>query len=292
MRVGLIGGTGLEDRLVSSGLVSVSERVTPDTPFGRASSPVSLGRVGEVPVAFVQRHGPKHLIPPHHVPHRANIFSLKLVGVTHILATGAVGSLREEIRPGELVICDQLIDRTDGRERTFFDHAAVHAEFADPFCPVMRKWLIGAAGRVEVKTHARGTYVTMEGPSFSTRAESNMHRLLGADVVGMTALPEARLAREAEIAYALIALATDYDCWRPHPADAPAESLLAEIIGNLTKATDAAIRLVGAALADAGALRAPSPAHEALKLGIFTHKEHIDRAEVERLRPLWGRYFS
>lgn len=311
MRIGILGGSGLEDRLSASGLLSSHDLVTIDTPFGPPSAPIAVGTLAgtDIQVAILKRHGQGHTIPPHMVPYRANIFALKSLGVTHLVATGAVGSLRDEIRPGGVLLADQFIDRTTGAgmradNRTFFNHAAVHVEFADPCCPVMRHWLQAAAPRLTggvnqkgIEVYPEGTYVCIDGPSFSTRAESEMHRAFGADVVGMTALPEARLAREAEIAYALIALPTDYDCWKqriPKPGQPP-DSLLMEIIGNLHRSADAAARLIEAALRDVSMLRAESgaasPAHDALKLGIWTKKDLIPPAEVERLRPIWRRYF-
>lgn len=313
MRIGILGGSGLEDRLSASGLLPSHDLVTIDTPFGPPSAPIAVGTLAgtDIQVASLKRHGQGHTIPPHLVPYRANIFALKALGVTHLVATGAVGSLRDEIRPGGVLLVDQFIDRTTGAgargdNRTFFNHAAVHVEFADPCCPVMRQWLQAAAPHVNekgIEVYPDGTYVCIDGPTFSTRAESEMHRAMGADVVGMTALPEARLAREAEIAYALIALPTDYDCWKQRPPtkpkpgqnSAPPDSLLMEIIGNLHKSADAAARLIEAALRDVSMLRSDaggaSPAHEALKLGIWTKKELVSAVEVERLRPIWGRYF-
>ena len=305
MRIAIIGGSGLDDRLAAAGLVESPRVVEPQTPFGAPSSAITIGRVrgSGVEVAFLKRHGEGHRIPPHRVPTRANIFALKALGVTHLIATGAVGSLREGIHPGDLVVCDQLIDRTTGagtrgQERTFFDRAAVHVEFADPCCPVMRAWLNGAGASISrahgMTVHERGACVVIDGPAFSTRAESEMHQRMGADVVGMTALPEARVAREAEIAYALVALPTDYDCWKHRPAEAATkpESLLAELIGNLDRASDAALRLIGAALGGVGVLETPSPAHDALRLGIWTRRDAIEAEEVERLRPIWGRWFA
>lgn len=308
MRIGIIGGSGLEDRLSAGGLLESPEAVAVETPFGPPSAPIAVGRLAgtNVQLAILKRHGNGHTIPPHMVPYRANIFALKTLGVTHIVATGAVGSLREEVRPGGVMLVDQFIDRTTGgggaglrgANRTFFDHAAVHVEFADPCCPVMRGWLQAAAPRVNekgIEVYQGGTYVCIDGPAFSTRAESEMHRAMGADVVGMTALPEARLAREAEMAYALVALPTDYDCWKqrtPKPGQPP-ESLLMEIIGNLHKSADAAALLIESALRDVSMLRdRPSPAHDALKLGIWTKKDLIPAAEVERLRPIWDRWFK
>lgn len=306
MRIAIIGGSGLEDRLSAAGLLKDAKSVEVATPFGPPSAPIAVGSLAGnrgVELAILGRHGAGHTIPPHLVPYRANICALKSLGVTHIVATGAVGSLREEIRPGNLVLVDQFIDRTTGsgtrgQDRTFFDSAAVHVEFADPCCPVMRSWLRSASASLadaSIAVYPEGVYVCIDGPSFSTRAESRMHRAMGADVVGMTALPEARLAREAEIAYALVALPTDYDCWKeraPVPGQPP-ESLLIEIIGNLHRSADAATRLIVSALGDVSALRDhPSPAHDALKLGIWTKKDLIPTAKVERLRSIWGRYFA
>ncbi|HBS29994.1 MAG TPA: S-methyl-5'-thioadenosine phosphorylase [Phycisphaerales bacterium] len=306
MRLGILGGSGMEDRLTAAGLLASHKLIEVGTPFGPPSAPIALGTLtdSDVQVAVLQRHGPGHIIPPHMVPYRANIFALKSLGVTHLIATGAVGSLREEVRPGGVMLVDQFIDRTTGagrrhESRTFFDDAAVHVEFADPCCPVMMEWLTAAdpsASERGVEVYIGGTYVCIDGPSFSTRAESRVHRTLGADVVGMTALPEARLAREAEMAYALVALPTDYDCWRERPesssSSAP-ESLLAEIIGNIRRSADAAAHLVEAALRDITILRdRPSPAHDALRLGIWTNKILIAPEAVERLRPIWGRHFK
>ncbi|MHC4415869.1 MAG: MTAP family purine nucleoside phosphorylase [Planctomycetota bacterium] len=293
VRIGIIGGTGLGEALLDRVGVTDVQSNDVDTPFGRPSAPVVTGACGHIPIAILQRHGDGHVLNPAAVPSRANIYALKSLGCTHIVASGAAGSLRDEIAPGHLVVCDQLIDRTEGRPRTFYERAAVHVEFAEPFCPVVRRWLLEAASRLETVTiHPRGTYVCMEGPGFSTRAESHMHRGWGSDVVGMTALPEARLAREAEIAYALVALATDYDSWRQREAALDEVSLLAEITENLARATQASIEVLQAALGDVGILRDhASPAHDALRLAIWSNKGTIDPAEVDRLRVLWGRYF-
>lgn len=298
LRIGIIGGSGIEAALFSAFEMTAGRRHDLVTPFGRPSGPIKTADCGAVPIAMLQRHGSGHVLNPTQVPYRANIFALKQLGCTHVVASGACGSLREHIEPGHLVVCDQLIDRTHARPTTFFDNAAVHVEFADPFCPVLRRWLLDAGARVPGATvHSDATYICIEGPSFSTRAESETHRQWGADVVGMTALPEARLAREAEMAYALIALPTDYDCWRPRPRNAVGsvpdeQSLIAEIIGNLQQASSAFIELLKVALRDVSALRdQPSPARDALTLGVWSEKGSIDPAAVERLRVLWGRHF-
>jgi 5'-methylthioadenosine phosphorylase len=293
LRIGIIGGTGVGTRLFEGVAARDVGSISRETPFGPPSGPLITAVHGDTPIAILARHGDGHLLNPAGVPYRANVYALKSIGCTHIVAFGATGSLRERIEPGDLVVCDQLIDRTVGRDRTFYERATVHVEFADPFCPVLRRWLLEAASRLTGMTvHDSGTYVCMEGPSFSTRAEASMHRQWGADVVGMTALPEARLAREAEIAYALVALPTDYDCWRPKDPGSGENSLLAQVMNNLEKTIEASIRLLAAALDDIEALRRePSPAHAALDNAIWSDKSRIDPAEVERLRPLWGRCF-
>ncbi|MCC7406486.1 MAG: S-methyl-5'-thioadenosine phosphorylase [Phycisphaeraceae bacterium] len=297
LKIGIIGGTGLGDAL--GGQEGKLAHV--QTPFGPPSSPIVQTRWQGVDIAILQRHGPGHVYPPSFVPFRANIFALKALGVTHVIASGATGSLRQEIAPGDLVIADQIIDKTHRRAGTFFEKAAVHVEFAEPFCPVTRHWLITAAAKLSPaaggdfrgKVHAKGTYVCMEGPAFSTRAESMMHRAWGGDLIGMTAMPEAKLAREAEMAYALIALPTDYDCWRPRNKGESDQQLLAEILGNLKQASDAGIALIRQALSDVSTLEAhPSPAHDSLKMAIWSQRDKIDPAEIERLGTIWGRYFN
>ena len=293
IKIGIIGGSGLGEALLDGIDPLNVKHHTLTTPFGSPSGAIVTARCGDVDVALLQRHGDGHVLNPAAVPYRANIFALKELGCPHIVASGATGSLREEIKPGDLVLVDQIIDKTRGREKTFYEHAAVHVEFADPCCAVMRQWLLDAAKKIDGQSvHETGTYVCMEGPAFSTRAESEMHRQWGADLIGMTAIPEARLVREAEMAYALVSLPTDYDCWRPHK-QTDSESLLMEIIGNLQKATRASITLIVEALKDVSLLReTPSRAHDALKLAIWSDKTQIDKVEVDRLRPLWGRHFE
>ncbi len=290
MKIGIIGGSGLGDAL---GLEQ-GEAHRIETPFGPPSGPIVAARWQDVDIFLLQRHGAGHLLSPTQVPYRANIYAMKSLGVTHIVASGATGSLRDEFRPGDVVIADQVIDKTTQRANTFYEKAAVHVEFSEPFCPVMREWLMRARLRLssDFVVHEKGTYVCMEGPAFSTRAESHLHRMWGGDLIGMTCMPEAKLAREAEIAYALVALPTDYDCWKPHPPGVSQTELLKEIIGNLKLASSRGIELIKAALADLSTLRnKPTPAHESLKLAIWSDKSRIDRAEIERLRVLWGKYF-
>ena len=225
------------------------------------------------------------------MPYRANIYALKAIGCTHVIASGAVGSLREDYEPKHLVIADQVIDKTYRREPTFFDDLAVHVEFSAPFCPVLREHLIRCADAVETTVHHGGTYVCMEGPAFSTRAESEMHRAWGGDLIGMTCMPEAKLAREAELSYALVALPSDYDCWRPAPGQLSKHELLKEIIGNLTEATANAIELIKAAVSRFGEVaETPSPAHKALELGIWSHREMISAEAKQKLDLLIGKY--
>src|SRR4051794_17169081 len=226
LRIGLIGGTGLGEALgAEHGGGTRHENV--QTPFGLPSDTILETEWAGVQTLILSRHGPGHLLNPSQVPHRANIYALKRLGCTHILASGAVGSLRDEFRPRDLVIPDQVIDKTFRRPGTFFERAAVHVEFAEPFCPVLRR-ILGQAGKAQPEggpaaarhheVHDGGCYVCMEGPAFSSRAESLMHRLWGGDLIGMTAMPEAKLAKEAELPYALVCLVTDYDSWKSKPA--------------------------------------------------------------------------
>jgi len=292
IKLGLIGGTGLASALAVEG-----ESRTPDTPFGKPSDAIVETDWAGLPVRFLNRHGPGHLLNPSAVPYRANIFALKQLGCTHIIASGAVGSLREEIQPRSLLIPDQLIDKTTRRAGTFFENAAVHVELAEPFCPVLRQILLDASKAEAGVVHDRGCYVCMEGPAFSTRAESLMHRLWGGDVIGMTAMPEAKLAREAEISYALVALVTDYDCWRQQAADKQADPLrlLEEIKSNLAAVSAGAARLIrGAAglMAQRREALLAAPAQNALNLAIWSDRSKISREAVRRLAPLWMRYFE
>jgi 5'-methylthioadenosine phosphorylase len=288
-RVGIIGGTGLGQAL---GTLGQGEQREVDTPFGKPSGPITLAEVGGVPVALLARHGEGHMLNPSQVPYRANIYALKALGVTHVLASGAVGSLREHIEPRHLVIPDQVIDKTFRRAGTFFDELAVHVELSQPFCSTLRGCLLGARGE-GTRVHTQGTYVCMEGPQFSTRAESEMHRSWGGDLIGMTVMPEAKLAREAELCYALVALPTDYDCWRPHPAELDAAALLLEIIGHLKAATANAVELIRRALPRvADAMDQPCRCQSALSLAVFSDRSRLSAEAREKLRPLLGRYLG
>ncbi len=346
MKVGLIGGSGLGEAMLAR---AGGTRHDVDTPFGRPSDSVVETTLGGVPVFFLSRHGPGHLLNPSQVPYRANLFALKQLGVTHVIASGAVGSLREEFKPRDLVLPDQIIDKTHRRPGTFFDAAAVHVEFSEPFCPVLRQLMLeagaevsgsdvgsgerGVGGKTDAPAppptphsppptpayavHDRACYVCMEGPAFSSRAESLMHRLWGGDLIGMTAMPEAKLAREAEISYALVALVTDYDSWRRPPAGdlgpgkaaalpaaaarppelAPADPyvLLQEIIANLRAAWDNAIDLIERVVTRMAGRQdelMAAPARDALRLAIWSDKTRIPTDERERLGPLWGRHLQ
>jgi len=275
VRVGIIGGSGLGDALAAT----EGESVRVETPFGEPSGPLLLTRWEGTDIAILSRHGAGHTRSPSAVNYRANVYALKAVGCTHVIASGAVGSLRETIRPKELVVPDQVIDKTHRRAGTFFDeHFAAHVEMALPFCPVLREHLISCADGVATKVHPAGTYVCMEGPAFSTRAESEMHRAWGGDLIGMTAMPEAKLAREAELAYALLCLPSDYDCWRPPEGHLDRHELLKEIIANLTEATRNAVELIKVALSRFERIAETlSPAHTALELAIWTDRARIDR---------------
>ncbi|AKV04457.1 5'-methylthioadenosine phosphorylase [Labilithrix luteola] len=290
--LGIIGGTGLGEALFGE---AFGEEHVIDTPFGAPSSPVRVLSWGDTKVAVLARHGDGHTLQPSHVPYRANIFALKKLGVTQLLVSGAVGSLREEIRPRDLVVVDQLIDRTYRRIPTFFDESmAVHAEFAEPYCPWLRERVLAASSSaIDAKVHERGTYVCIEGPEFSTVAEARMHRALGADIVGMTALPEARLAREAEMCCALVAIATDYDCWRPHPRGTTKQTLLAEIIGHVKAATENAVSVLRRTISDL-ANRPPDvcACSSALELAIWTRRDRIDPRAIAHYGPLVDKYLG
>jgi 5'-methylthioadenosine phosphorylase len=226
---------------------------------------------------------------PSEVPFAANIFALKKLGVHTVLGSGAVGSLREEMAPGHLVAVDQFIDKTFKRTSSFFSgFGAVHCELAEPTCGRVRQILVDTAKELKVTTHSKGTYVCMEGPQFSTRAESLMHRTWGGDLIGMTAMPEAKLAREAQMCYALIALASDYDCWKPHEAGKNKQTLLQEIIGNLQKATQNCLELIKATLtSESTFVNEDCPCRKSLDLAVWTDQNQIDEADRKELKVLF-----
>jgi 5'-methylthioadenosine phosphorylase len=281
--IGLIGGSGL---YALTGLVE-PEEVTPATPFGAPSSPLVLGRIGDRRVAFLARHGRDHTILPGEINYRANIYAMKSLGVERILSASAVGSMKEGIHPREVVLPDQFIDRTVGRAATFFgDGLAIHVGLADPICPETRGILLSAARAAGAKAHDGGTYLCMEGPAFSTRAESKLYRGWGVDVIGMTNLTEAKLAREAEICYATLALVTDYDCWRHEAADVSVDTVIENLSAN---AQLAAATLRNAVLAVPAGARSCACAH-ALATAIITRPEAISGAARARAGALLDKY--
>ena len=288
-RVGIIGGTGLGQALTGE---HGGEEHNIDTPFGEPSGPIITTEIEGVPAAIVARHGAGHMLNPSSVPYQANIYALRKMGVRHIIASGACGSLAEEIEPRHLIVPDQVIDKTFKRSNSFFDgHLAVHVDFAYPFCEQLRDLLIAAAREVGTTVHEGGTYVCMEGPQFSTRAESQMHQAWGGHLVGMTCMPEAKLAREAEMCYALLALATDYDCWRPHAGSVDKHQLMNEIIANVNAATEYAVVVIRQAVAGAGELLEDDcEHHRALELGMWSDKEKITDPTWKKLRLLIEAY--
>ena len=285
--VGLIGGTGLGDALAEH--LTDAESLEVDTPFGRPSGKIMVGKIGANKIAFLNRHGEGHKLMPSEVPFAANIFALKKIGVRAVIASGAVGSLRAEISPGDLVVVEQFIDKTFKRRSSFFEgFGAVHCEMAQPVCGRLGKRLLEAAGTIDAKTHAKGCYVCMEGPQFSTRAESLMHREWGGDLIGMTAMPEAKLVREAQMCYSLVALASDYDCWRPHEADKDKQTLLKEIISNLQRATSNCLELVKAVLEGGSKLVCEDcQCRGSLDLAVWTDQSQIGPEEKEKLQELF-----
>ncbi|MCH7712373.1 MAG: S-methyl-5'-thioadenosine phosphorylase [Chloroflexi bacterium] len=282
--IGVIGGSGLYEM---EGMSNV-QFIEVDTPFGKPSDAIVLGLLEEVPVAFLPRHGRGHRFNPTHIPARANIFALKTLGVERIISVSAVGSLKEEFAPLDLVIPSQLIDRTRQRDNTFYDQdMVVHVGFAEPFCPDASHSLHHAAQEMDLNVHPGGTMVVMEGPAFSTKAESFMYRSWGADIIGMTALPEAKLAREAEICYTTMAWVTDYDCWRQGAETVTVDMVIQNLMKNVAASKDLLRALVPK-------LDGPRdcPCNTALKDAIITAREGVPEEAKRRLGPLVGRYLT
>ncbi|AWF82330.1 S-methyl-5'-thioadenosine phosphorylase [Microbulbifer sp. A4B17] len=281
--IGVIGGSGLYDM---PGLTDVEE-VQVTTPFGDTSDAIVCGRLMGIPVAFLARHGGGHRLIPSQVPYRANIHALRQLGVRYILSLSAVGSLQEEVRPLDMLIPDQFIDMTRRRESTFFgDGAVAHVSMADPVCTAVADSLARAFALTQaeepIELHRGGSYICIEGPQFSTRAESHWYRSMGASVIGMTNMPEARLAREAQIAYATLAMATDYDCWHPREEAVTAEVAIANLQQNAARAQQIAketIRILGDELPE-------SPAHTALLSGLVTPLEAMPEEKQAVIKPL------
>jgi len=282
--VGIIGGTGLYD---IEGMTEVKE-ILVKTPFGEPSDAIILGTLEGVGLAFLPRHGKGHRISPTEVPARANIYALKSLGVERIISVNAVGSLKEEIRVLDLVIPDQLIDRTKTRISTFFGGGLVgHIAFAEPFCRVLSQVLFQIAQETGIRAHQGGTYVTMEGPQFSTRAESELYRSWGGDVIGMTVLPEAKLAREAEICYASLSFVTDYDCW--HDTHEPVTPEM--ILSNLRQNVETAKEILRRAITQLPEAR-DCPCASALETALITSPEHIPGQVKTDLEPLIRKYIK
>ncbi len=285
----VIGGSGLYE---IAGLQNTTE-VTVDTPYGPPSDALIKGVLGDTTMLFLPRHGRGHRIPPHAINYRANIAALKLAGATHLVTVSAVGSMKESIAPGDLVVPDQFIDLTKRRVSTFFDEdIAAHVGFADPVCSDLTSALETAAGaalatdtkgRTGRKTHAGGTYVCIDGPQFSTRAESHLYRSWGVSVIGMTAMPEAKLAREAELPYAVLALATDYDCWHETEEEVTVEAVMAVLAANVD-AAKRTIAEVSRILPDPRKSRAAG----ALKHAVMTGPDKITPARQKQLAWLMG----
>lgn len=282
--IGVIGGTGLYE------LPELTDRRTVEieTPYGPPSDAVLIGRLGDRRLAFLPRHGRQHLLSPAEVNGRANLWALKALGVRAVMAFSAVGSLREAIRPLDVVLPDQLFDRTDGRPRTFFgDGLVAHVGMAEPFCDEVRRVMLDAARAEGGQAHDGGTYICIEGPQYSTRAESRLYRSWGFDVIGMTAVPEARLAREAELPYAVMALVSDWDVW--HESEEPVSAEL--VLANLARSVELARRVVvhAAARLDFEALAA-CPCSHSLRAA-FNSPLHLAPADVKQaLAPIIGRY--
>jgi 5'-methylthioadenosine phosphorylase len=284
IEIGIIGGSGLYDM---AGL-SDREEVALDTPFGPPSGPYVTATLGGRRVAFLARHGAGHRILPSELNFRANIFGFKVLGVQRILSASAVGSLREEYKPLDIVVPDQFFDRTAGRPSTFFGGGiAAHVGFARPVCGELAGVAVAAAKAVGARVHEKGTYVCMEGPAFSTLAESQTYRAWGFDIIGMTNLQEAKLAREAEICYTTIALVTDYDCWHPSHDSVTVEM----IIANLVKNAATAQAIIAEAVARMPAARGCA-CSRALETAIITRPEHVPAAVRQALAPIIGKYIT
>jgi len=283
--IGIIGGSGLYDL---DGLEDCREEQV-ETPFGKPSDSLMRGRLGDTDLVFLARHGRGHVHSPTSVPYRANIWAMKAAGVDWIISVSAVGSLRQEIEPGHVVVVDQFIDRTRQRASSFFDRGIVaHISFGDPFCPALRRYLLEAAEGEGATVHDGGTYVAMEGPAFSTRAESNLYRSWGAHVIGMTNLPEAKLAREAEISYATLAMSTDYDCWHPDHGNVTVEQVIGVLMQNVALAKRILLRAVPLIAAHEG----PPPFHKALANALITDPNAVDPVQRARLDLLVRKYLG
>ena len=282
--IGIIGGSGLYSM---PGLTDVQE-VAQDTPFGAPSDPYVVGTLAGKRVAFLARHGRGHRILPSELIFRANIYGFKQLGVDRILSVSAVGSLKEEHKPGEFLVVDQFVDRTRHRVDTFFGNGVVaHVAFADPVCAQLAEVVTGACKKAKVVGKRGGSYVCMEGPQFSTKAESNLYRSWGMDVIGMTNLQEAKLAREAELCYVTVAMVTDYDCWHPHHDSVTVEQIVAVLLKNAENACNVVREAVAAMPKDRSCKCGSALAH-----AILTDKTKIPQATKDRLRLILGKYLE
>jgi 5'-methylthioadenosine phosphorylase len=282
--VGVIGGSGLYEM---EGLEDV-QTVSLKTPFGNPSDAYLVGRLEGVKVVFLPRHGKGHRIQPSSLNFRANIFGMKKLGVQWIIGVSAVGSMKESIHPGEMVVPNQFIDQTKGRPNTFFDDGIVgHISFADPVCPTLSQILYEAGKDAGATVHKDGIYICIEGPQFSTRAESRLYRTWGVDIIGMTNLPEARLAREAEICYSTIAFATDYDCWHEAAGDVSIGDVL-RILAESTKTAKSAIRQAIKHLPE----KRECLCANALEYALITGKKFIPQKTKKDLEPIIGKYIK
>ena len=281
----VIGGSGL----YAFEAIEGAERISVATPWGPPSDAIVRGRINGVDTLFLARHGQGHRLPPSAVNYRANIDALKRLGATDVVAVSACGSLKEELAPGAFALVDQFIDRTTGREKSFFGTGFVaHVSMADPVCPALRAALAEACRESGVACAPRATYVCIDGPQFSSRAESHLYRSFGADVIGMTNMPEAKLAREAELPYASVAMVTDYDCWRENEKPVEVAAVLDTMRANTARA-----RLVIAALAARlGPERAPSPIDTNLDFAVITAPDARDPALVAKLDAVAGRFLK
>ncbi len=285
VRIAVIGGSGLYQM---KGLTDVEERQV-RTPFGDPSAPLILGKLDGVRVAFVARHGRGHRLMPTEVPYRANIYALKSLGVEQIISVSACGSLREHLHPGEVVIPNQLIDFTKNRTMSFFGRGLVaHIGVADPFCPELSERLAGASLQAGGTVHRGGRFITIEGPRFSTKGESHLYRAWGMDIIGMTTSPEAFLAREAEMCYAVMAHVTDYDVWHEEEEPVSVEALIATLNRNTTLAQQAVANLVNL-LAQA---ERSCDCQDTLGAALITQRDLIPSEEIEKLAPIVGKYIQ
>jgi 5'-methylthioadenosine phosphorylase len=283
--IGILGGSGLYEMEA----LEEAQWIAVDTPWGPPSDELLVGRLHGVRFVFLPRHGRGHRIPPSHVNARANVDALKRAGCTDLVAVSAVGSLREALAPGRFVLVDQFIDRTFAREKSFFGPGLVaHVSMADPVCPRLSALLAAAAEEAGASVARGGTYLAMEGPQFSSRAESELYRSWGCDVIGMTAMPEAKLAREAELPYALVGMVTDYDCWRRGEEAVEVSAIIAQLMANSGRAK-ATIEAFALALPEA---RESSPTDTVLDSAIITAPESRDAKLLAKLDAICGRALS